>query len=225
MYVKLHDLIYSEFTNKLKRQRKDKDNDLIPNPLYINDAMSQRNKNRPMNGKLPVASHSNTLVTSMTTANSYRPHKVTFTIPSETEMKQDIDIVDDRQQVEAWVLDIVGLPQYLNNFLDHGYDELRIIREIRNKEDLEDIGIIMNEHQVVLLHHIRQMQIGTNNGEINLNMRDDDDITPSEEIIDNNDDGSGLRMEQHGKTNLYLQESHDSDQDVDHVVTKGETEW
>ena len=202
-----------------------------PNELYINDAMKRKNRVRPMNGKLPVASHSNTLVTSMTTENSYKPQKHTFTIAKGLEMKQGIDIEkDDRQKVEEWLIDTVGLPQYIHHFMHHGYDELRMIQEIDSKQDLEDIGIIMDYHQSMLLYHIEQMRITTKNGGMNMNfnVRDDDDITPSQEMVDKNEIGyrCGMRMEHHYHTNEYLQESEDSDLDyMDNIVTKGETQW
>ena len=129
---------------------------------------------KPMKGKLPIASHSNGLAMPMSVGDSYGPRQVTLS-------EQNMDIMDGSEKVEAWLRNIAGLPEYSSHFIDHGYDELRIIQEINDEQDLRDIGIMVDEHRKILLFHIQQMQYDNDNttncgeSERNINIVDDED--------------------------------------------------
>merc|ERR1712130_673074 len=50
----------------------------------------------------------------------------------------------------------LGVEEYYDNFDQNGYDSMEFIQEIENKEQLEDIGIVIAEHQDKLLKAISE---------------------------------------------------------------------
>ena len=83
----------------------------------------------------------------------------------ETKAENNSNEKFNRHDVENWLMDIVGLPQYLPNFMDNGYDGMTMIQEIHSKKDLYDIGIIVDDDQNELLMHIEQIKRNdTSNG-------------------------------------------------------------
>ena len=52
----------------------------------------------------------------------------------------------------------LDLAEYLDVFIDYGYDKLQIIKEINDDEQLIDIGIENENHRRVILNGIREMK-------------------------------------------------------------------
>ena len=64
---------------------------------------------------------------------------------------------DGEEHVENWLRHVVKLPQYINIFIQQGYESLDIIREIKKKEELEEIGIIKKGHQTKIMAQILRL--------------------------------------------------------------------
>merc|ERR1719461_1519597 len=60
--------------------------------------------------------------------------------------------MDDVNAVRAWLANI-GLSKYTDVFLSKGFDSVEFIRELKDKSELEEIGITDAKHQSVLLWH------------------------------------------------------------------------
>merc|ERR1711933_538432 len=61
--------------------------------------------------------------------------------------------IDKIISVKQWLL-IFGMDQYFDDFVKNGYDSLDIIKEITDKSELEDIGIVSNDHQTKIMTQI-----------------------------------------------------------------------
>ena len=59
--------------------------------------------------------------------------------------------------VKEWLNNIVERPEYYTNFVENGYESLEIIREIKHKSDLKDIGIQNVAHQDKILQCIYKL--------------------------------------------------------------------
>ena len=57
-----------------------------------------------------------------------------------------------------WLSEI-QMTQYFDNFIDYGYETINIIQEIRNIQELIEIGIFQHEDQSKLLNQIKKMSI------------------------------------------------------------------
>ena len=68
-----------------------------------------------------------------------------------------VDRVDDRLGIKQW-LDGIHLSQYLDHFTQNGYESLEFIREIDNKSQLEEIGILLTGHKTKLMVAIRKLK-------------------------------------------------------------------
>merc|ERR1712048_1281438 len=64
--------------------------------------------------------------------------------------------VNEKNKVETWLRNDVGLPQYLRNFIDEGYDDLDVIIGQMSDADLEAIGIKLRGHRAKILFHIKK---------------------------------------------------------------------
>eukprot|EP01084_Bolivina_argentea_P067278 122546_1 len=59
--------------------------------------------------------------------------------------------------VRVWLSE-VGFPEYYDAFVSNGYDAMDVIMAIENKNDLNEIGIVLKGHQTKLLFEIRKLQ-------------------------------------------------------------------
>lgn len=57
---------------------------------------------------------------------------------------------DEDGAVRWWLADEVGLPQYFDVFIANGYGCLDIIAAMDSESDLDDLGIVSDEHRAVL---------------------------------------------------------------------------
>eukprot|EP00484_Ammonia_sp_Unknown_P013941 CAMPEP_0197074676 /NCGR_PEP_ID=MMETSP1384-20130603/211227_1 /TAXON_ID=29189 /ORGANISM="Ammonia sp." /LENGTH=467 /DNA_ID=CAMNT_0042513517 /DNA_START=82 /DNA_END=1485 /DNA_ORIENTATION=- len=62
--------------------------------------------------------------------------------------------VSHRQRVAAWLRDIVGLPQYVAVFFEHGFDRMAFIENM-NESDLIDMKIQKTGHKKRILQQIK----------------------------------------------------------------------
>merc|ERR1712061_948383 len=77
----------------------------------------------------------------------------------------DVDRENTTMIVEQWLFSI-ELSQYLDIFINNGFDSLTFIKNIQSKSDLNDIGITKIGHQIQLMEAIRQLKLGE--GELQL---------------------------------------------------------
>eukprot|EP01083_Nonionella_stella_P085757 237900_1 len=61
-------------------------------------------------------------------------------------------------EVEQWLTAVVQLPQYLECFVNNGYDRLLFIKDISQTSDLEDIGICVLGHQTRIFAKIKLLK-------------------------------------------------------------------
>eukprot|EP01083_Nonionella_stella_P123908 373707_1 len=61
----------------------------------------------------------------------------------------------EQQKVKSW-LEKVRLPQYFDNFMNNGIDELSVVA-LLDKATLKDIGIDVIGHQMKILNHVKQL--------------------------------------------------------------------
>eukprot|EP01083_Nonionella_stella_P107771 312559_1 len=66
--------------------------------------------------------------------------------------------------IMQWLTDEVHLPQYLECFVQNGYDKMVFIRDIADKNQLKEIGIEKSGHQTRILAQIQLLQ-GKEKGE------------------------------------------------------------
>eukprot|EP01083_Nonionella_stella_P118452 353621_1 len=71
--------------------------------------------------------------------------------------------------VKEWLNDI-GMGQYYDCMISNGYDTMDIIKEIKTKNDLEEIGIDLKSHQALILSQASKLRTDTpqTNGQINV---------------------------------------------------------
>eukprot|EP01083_Nonionella_stella_P282896 962803_1 len=60
--------------------------------------------------------------------------------------------------IKTWLADSVRLPQYYNLFVDNGYNTLRIVRAIKDKSELQEIGITLVGHQTRIIGEINRLK-------------------------------------------------------------------
>ena len=63
----------------------------------------------------------------------------------------------EKEAVLDWLKNEVQMEVYFSNFWQTGYESLQYIRHITGKEDLEEIGINDQEHQMHFMLHIRRL--------------------------------------------------------------------
>ena len=85
----------------------------------------------------------------------------TTIITTTTGGRDVVNRVDDRVGIKQW-LDTIHLSQYLNHFIQNGYESLHFIREIDNKSQLEEIGILLAGHKTKLMVAIRELRPKSN---------------------------------------------------------------
>ena len=60
-------------------------------------------------------------------------------------------------EIRIWLSDIVGFPQYVDNFISNGYDTMAVVEEINENNQLMEIGIRDTQHRVRILQEISQL--------------------------------------------------------------------
>eukprot|EP01083_Nonionella_stella_P143402 445656_1 len=63
-------------------------------------------------------------------------------------------------EVQRWLEDVVHLPQYFDVFMSYGYETMAIVEEIRNIQELMEIGIVSRVHQMRILMEIENWRNG-----------------------------------------------------------------
>ena len=75
-------------------------------------------------------------------------------------MRESINIATEskwnKDRVQQWLEDI-KFPQYYSEFVENGYDSIRVIKAIRSKSELSDIGITMPGHQTFIVAEIKKL--------------------------------------------------------------------
>ena len=73
-------------------------------------------------------------------------------------------IVEDKVNLKSeeglkhWLLNVVGLPEYYDAFIQNGYETLELVKEIENKHELNEIGIVYKGHQYTILAEIWKLK-------------------------------------------------------------------
>ena len=124
----------------------------LPPPIVAHKPKSSLNSLAEMKNDESVPSNANGFALDNDTTN--------------TESKSDESLLqnqrrhrNDRDDVLKW-LQGIGLERYFTNFDSHGYESLRFVKEIKDKTDLEDIGIKMKGHQTLLMSEIIKLSNG-----------------------------------------------------------------
>ena len=81
-------------------------------------------------------------------------------VPSITEGNEGNE-TKGNDEICMWLTEKVGLPQYLPNMVQNGYDSLNMIKEIRNISDLVEIGIEDGDHSDKIMKAILQIHHST----------------------------------------------------------------
>eukprot|EP01083_Nonionella_stella_P162753 534571_1 len=76
----------------------------------------------------------------------------------EEEKAEETDFDVDRDIVMAWLCYTVKLPQYIDLFLDQGYDNIRAVQTIKNTTHLSTLGVWLPGHQTIILAEISKLQ-------------------------------------------------------------------
>eukprot|EP01083_Nonionella_stella_P257384 881079_1 len=61
------------------------------------------------------------------------------------------------KEVKAW-LDSIGFGSYVDLFTKNGFDSLEMVKEIKSKHDLNDIGVTIKAHQLKFMNHIQKLK-------------------------------------------------------------------
>ena len=103
-------------------------------------------------------------------------------------------------EVSEWLMNDVELPQYINIFMEEGYDKMDTIIQTMDEEDLKEIGINKRGHRKRIMFYVNRLK-NNNNGPVAGN------INESENIIGNanydNGDVEGV--------NIYDTAQHEND--------------
>ena len=68
----------------------------------------------------------------------------------------------DFQQLELWFKEQLRLPQYQDVFIDHGWDDLEIIKNNLTEQHLQEMKITKTGHRVKIMHHTNALKNSTN---------------------------------------------------------------
>ena len=68
-----------------------------------------------------------------------------------------VSAISEEEEIKLWMTDTVKLPQYIDNFLQNGYDSFDIIKEM-DVNQLIDIDIVLKGHQFKLQHEILKLR-------------------------------------------------------------------
>eukprot|EP01084_Bolivina_argentea_P179198 309666_1 len=60
--------------------------------------------------------------------------------------------------ITQWLTFNVGLPKYHDAFISNGYESLEFIKEIKNKAELDEIGIKLKGHQTKIMSEINKLK-------------------------------------------------------------------
>lgn len=69
------------------------------------------------------------------------------------------DEQNHNEQIRLWLANF-GMEQYLTNFIEHGYDKLQFIKQIKDVSELIEIGIEDNSDQIILIGNINRTDMG-----------------------------------------------------------------
>ena len=72
---------------------------------------------------------------------------------------QSNEDLDEWNKIKLWMKNEVGLPQYIDAFLDNDLNSYKAIKEI-NKEELRDIGIKSVLHRRKIMKHVEKIKKG-----------------------------------------------------------------
>ena len=65
--------------------------------------------------------------------------------------------------LKGWLKCIVGLPQYTDNFINNGYNEMDVIIEMVTSNKLKAMGINIMGHRDKIIFHINKLISQSNN--------------------------------------------------------------
>ena len=72
---------------------------------------------------------------------------------------QSNEDLDEWNKIKLWLKNEVGLPQYIEPFLDNDLNSYKAIKEI-NKDELRDIGIKRVAHRRKIMKHVEKIKKG-----------------------------------------------------------------
>ena len=55
-------------------------------------------------------------------------------------------------------MDTLKMPQYIDLFVQNGYESLQFVKEIKSMDDLEEIGINDIEDQMIIIREIDKLR-------------------------------------------------------------------
>ena len=84
-------------------------------------------------------------------------HVTSIKSMTDIDIEKDVSYNNDHEkEVRTWLLTNVAMPQYIDNFISNGFDDLSVIKEMTINE-LDIIGIKKLGHKMKLLQHIRKL--------------------------------------------------------------------
>ena len=68
-------------------------------------------------------------------------------------------------EVQMWLTDTVGRPEYVDTFISNGFETLKSVMAIDRRELLGEIGITLTGHQLMIWKEIKALKQRANNKE------------------------------------------------------------
>eukprot|EP01083_Nonionella_stella_P286767 976045_1 len=90
--------------------------------------------------------------------NSSSNPSTVVAVQSPTSMVSMAATAERQELVKTWLESIVRLPQYLELFVENGYDSMKIVARITDKAELLDMGITMKGHQTLIMCEIENLR-------------------------------------------------------------------
>eukprot|EP01083_Nonionella_stella_P207618 754059_1 len=89
----------------------------------------------------------------------------------------------DITEVTEWLTKKVKLPQYVQNFVDNGFETMEFVCDITAAEDLKDIGVTLKGHQIRILAKVKDLKAQqTKHG--HMVVKDDSEHKPPRSVLD-----------------------------------------
>eukprot|EP01083_Nonionella_stella_P100507 283588_1 len=63
---------------------------------------------------------------------------------------------ESAQEVSLWLYSI-GMSMYCDTFIQNGFDSIKLVQEVNDKDDLIDIGITLKAHQIAVMNAIKKL--------------------------------------------------------------------
>lgn len=64
---------------------------------------------------------------------------------------------EQTKELKNWLIDTVGLPQYIDTFINNGFEDLSFFNHDLKEQDLKDVGIKLKGHRMKIISEIRKL--------------------------------------------------------------------